>query len=194
MNMLRTALCTVYTVLTRCRGPLVWLEDNLRTDLEKCHPLVATLTDELKNGSMNIDIVTDPAQIDKKFIDRLFNVTDIEEINAAYEDSTCQILQKFKNSFWSAVGALKRMLRDRKASGANTRTEEKRDVSSAFSDSDEYTTLMADKCVVLSQLSMAAHSGTDLCCSFLDSVCETLLLKAGTGDGTWAAEWGPELR
>jgi hypothetical protein len=153
---------------------------------------VITLTDELKLGIMNIDIVTDPGQIDKKFVDRLFNVTDIEEINAAYEDSTCQILQKFKNSFWSAVGALKRMLRDRKASGAHTRSE--RDISSAFSESEEYITLMADKCVLLSQLSMAAHSGTDLCCSFLDSVCSTLLLKAGTGDGTWATEWGPELR
>lgn len=184
MNMLRTALCTVYTVLTRCRGPLVWLEDHLRADLDKCHPLVTTLRDELESGIMNIDFVTDPAQIDKKFVDRLFNVTDIEEINAAYEDSTCQILQKFKTSFWMAQGALKRMLKQGRGSS----------LLPAFIGSEEYTALMADKCVLQSQLSMAAHSGTDLCCSFLDSICETLFLKAGGGDGSWATEWGPELR
>ena len=47
-NMMRTALCTVYTVLTRCRGPLIWLEDDLKSESEKVHPLVRRLFDALK--------------------------------------------------------------------------------------------------------------------------------------------------
>ena len=190
MNMLRTALCTVYTVLTRCRGPLIWLEDKLNPNLEKSHPLVRVLNEKLKQSAMDIDFITDPKMIDKKFVDRLFNLTDIDEVNAAYEDSTRQILQRFKTSFWAAADALRVLITSSSTVGETKRSE----VSSAFKAMEVYSALMADKVVLLAQLSMAAHEGTLICCNFLDKICETLLTKAGCGDGDWALGWGQDLR
>ena len=185
MNMLRTALCTVYTVLTRCRGPLIWLEDRMRPDLKKAHPLIRTLKEELQKGSMDIDYITDPNKIDKKFVDHIFNLTDVEEITAAYEDSTRQILMKFKNSYWSAVNALASLSKD-------TGPDRNRPVD--FGVSAEYSALIADKRVLIAQLSMTAHEGTQRCCCVIDRLCDTLLLKAGSGDGSWSHEWGHDLR
>ena len=190
MNMLRTALCTVYTVLTRCRGPLIWLEDKLNPILEKSHPLVRVLNEKLKQSAMDIDFVTDPKMIDKKFVDRLFNLTDIDEVNAAYEDSTRQILQRFKTTFWAAVDALRVLMTTSSKVGGTKRI----DVASDFKATEAYTSLMADKMVLLAQISMSAHEGTLTCCNFLDKICDTLLTKAGCGDGTWALGWGQELR
>ena len=185
MNMLRTALCTVYTVLTRCRGPLIWLEDRMNSDLNKAHPLIRTLKKALEQGSMNIDYITDPKLIDKKFVDHIFNLTDVEEITAAYEDSTRQILMKFKSTYWAAVAALESLSKD-------TRID--RNLAVDFSVSSEYTALIADKRVLIAQLSMTAHEGTQSCCNVLDRLCDTLLLKAGNGDGSWSNEWGQDLR
>ena len=139
---------------------------------------------------MDIDFVTDPKMIDKKFVDRLFNLTDIDEVNAAYEDSTRQILQRFKTSFWSAAGALRVLLTTSFCAGG-TRIA---DIPSAFRAMEVYSSLMADKMVLLAQLSMSAHEGTLACCNFLDKICETLLINAGCGDGDWALGWGHELR
>ena len=189
MNMLRTALCTVYTVLTRCRGPLIWLEDRLNPNLEKSHPLVRVLNEKLKQSAMDIDFVTDPKMIDKKFVDRLFNLTDIDEVNAAYEESTRQILHRFKNSFWAAADMLQSMVSSSVAPGMS-----RFDVSSRFLTTEAYTALMADKMTLIAQLSMSAHEGTLTCCTFLDKICDTLLTKAGCGDGIWALGWGQELR
>lgn len=187
MNMLRTALCTVYTVLTRCRGPLIWLEDKLNPNLEKSHPLVRVLNEKLKQSAMDIDFITDPKMIDKKFVDRLFNLTDIDEVNAAYEESTRQILQRFKNSFWAAAKVMELMV-------TTTVTMSRIDVSSQVMNTEAYKTLMADKMTLIAQLSMSAHEGTVTCCNFLEKLCDTLLLKAGCGDGIWALGWGQELR
>ena len=189
MNMLRTALCTVYTVLTRCRGPLIWLEDKLNPNLEKSHPLVRVLNEKLRQSAMDIDFVTDPRMIDKKFVDRLFNLTDVDEVNAAYEESTRQILQRFKNSFWTAADMLQSMVSSSVAPGMS-----RFDVSSRFLTTEAYTALMADKMTLIAQLSMSAHEGTLTCCNFLDKICDTLLTKAGCGDGIWALGWGQELR
>lgn len=190
MNMLRTALCTVYTVLTRCRGPLIWLEDKLNPNLEKSHPLVRVLNEKLKQSAMDIDFITDPKMIDKKFVDRLFNLTDIDEVNAAYEDSTRQILQRFKTSFWAAADALRVLITSSSTVGGIKRS----DVSFTFKAMEVYSALMADKVVLLAQLSMSAHEGTLICCNFLDKICDTLLTKAGCGDADWALGWGQDLR
>lgn len=188
MNMLRTALCTVYTVLTRCRGPLIWLEDDLKTDLTKSHPLVTMLREALAGGKMDIDFVTDRSEIDKVFVDRLFNSTDAVEVNAAFEESTCQILQKFKTSFFASVDKLTSLLEKEKKTFKGVRGG---NVPSNLQKSDEYLALIEDRDLLLSQLTVSTHRGAEECRIFIRSLPDTLLLHAGSGDGSWTLKWGP---
>jgi hypothetical protein len=190
-NMLRTALCTIYTVLTRCRGPLIWLEDDLSTDLAKSHPLVKRLKEALIEGTMDIDFITEPSKIDANFVNRLFSLhgADIDEINAAYEDSTRQILQKFKVSFWACITVLDNLL---KQSGGGLQPGV--DIPSQLKESEEYKTLIADKFLLQSQLAVSTHEGALGCSLALDALPDTLLLQAGAGEGKWASEWGSELK
>lgn len=190
MSMLRTALCTVYTVLTRCRGPLIWLEDDMDGG-DKAHPLVKILRKELQKGIMDIDFVTDPKLIDHNFVNRLFNLqgADLEQLNAAYEDSTRQILQKFKTSFWACTAVLDNLLKQN-SGGLQVGV----DIPALLQASEEYQTLQSDKTLLLSQLAVSTHDEAVECSDFLEALPDTLLLKAGTGDGKWALEWGEDLK
>lgn len=185
-SMMRTALCTVYTVLTRCRGPLIWLEDDLNTDLNKSHPLVRMLKEALGNNSMAIDFIIDPNMIDKKFLDRIFSLTDPDEVNAAYEESTCQILKKFKTSFFACSTKLASLLR------TPHRGQFARDIPAELQRTDEYAVLTEDKALLLSQLAVSTHIGAEECRQFIKVFPDTLLLKAGSGDGSWAMDWGQD--
>ena len=184
-SMMRTALCTIYTVLTRCRGPLIWLEDDLK-DTETPHPLVNRLRDELNKTSMNIDFVTDPKKIDSKFLDRVFSLIDLDEVNAAYEESTCQILRKFKTSFFACSARLTDLMREASPEGFM------RDIPAELQGTDEYLLLQEDKRLLLSQLEVSAHIGAKECRHIIGTFPDTLLLKAGSGDGSWAIERGQD--
>ena len=184
-SMMRTALCTIYTVLTRCRGPLIWLEDDLK-DKANPHPLVNRLKEALSVTSMNIDFVTDPKKIDGKFLDRIFSLIDLDEVNDAYEESTFQILRKFKTSFFACSARLTDLMR--KASPE----ESVRNIPAELQSTDEYLLLKEDERLLLSQLEVSVHIGAKECRHYLGTFSDTLLLKAGGGDGSWATEWGQD--
>lgn len=186
--MLRKALCLIYTVATRCRGPLIWLEDNESKDMEKCHPLIRELKKHLEGGKMNIQFVTDVKMINDDFINRIFDHAgaDLEQINQAFEESTRQLLDKFKKSFWTCFHLLK----------AGGGVQVARDLEG----SEEYRGLLNNKKALLNQLAASSVEGAADCSAFLDKLPATLLLRVagmGSAPGTsfqWVSKWDDELR
>ena len=150
---------------------------------------------------MDIDFVTDAKKIDKKFVDRLFNLTDLEEVNAAYEESTCQILRKFKTSFLACVAKLHTLLSESvKVDGGSGVGAGGgggggvRDVQAELKRTAEYIQLQGDKVLLLAQLAVSTHDGAEECRTFLNNLPDILLLKGGCGEGAWAREWGDDLK
>ena len=188
-SMMRKALCLVYTVVTRCRGPLIWLEDDQSPVIDKAHPLVGMLKGEFEGSKMDIEIVTDAKLINKAFVARIFDHAgaDLDQINQAFEESARALLDKFKKSFWVCSTMLSRQgIRE----GVHA--------AQFMEASEEYKSLQRDKKALINQLAASSLEGVAECSAFIDKLPATLLVRiaaGGPGDTfQWASEWSEELR
>lgn len=100
-SMLSKALCTIYTVVTRCRGPLIWLE----TFPAEEHPLIKRLKVVMDEYKIKLSFIgdKDTDQITDQFITHLFNsgIGDIEDINFAWEESIRLFLFNVRSDLWA---------------------------------------------------------------------------------------------
>lgn len=101
MSRLQTALCRVYTVMTRCRGPLIWIEN---ADLRE-HALIEKLKDRLKDSKLSIEFITNESKITEAFVDKIFAPVggDIEELNVAWEDTIKILLTTVRKSLHDCI-------------------------------------------------------------------------------------------
>lgn len=102
-SMLSKALCTIYTVLTRCRGPLIWIETFPAED----HPLIKRLKLAMEEYRVKLSFMSDKDvnKITDQFITHVFNsgIGDIEDMNYAWEESMRQFLSNVRNDVWACA-------------------------------------------------------------------------------------------
>ena len=157
--------------------------------------------------------MTDPAVVDRLFVDRLFTVTgDAQEQNLAYELMIRELLKAFRESLWRAVKRLTEhyngMYGAGKGTGVEKAGEEVAEVGKGvvfrLQESREFRRLRSDANQLASALYASNHDFAPACRAFLLSLPDTLLLKAtcrgGEGVTEWCGgvvgldEWGQQLR
>ena len=102
-SMLSKALCTIYTVLTRCRGPLIWIETFPAED----HPLIKRLKVAMEDYKVKLSFMSDKdvSKVTDQFITHVFNsgIGDIEDMNYAWEESMRLFISNVRNDVWACV-------------------------------------------------------------------------------------------
>lgn len=116
-SMLSKALCTVYTVLTRCRGNFIWIEEFKAEE----HPLILLVKKKLEQYSLGLTFISEEEtfdtngklvyKIDNDFVDRIFKVRgDIDDYNLAWEDLLRSLLGNMRHELHACVKEYKKCL------------------------------------------------------------------------------------
>jgi hypothetical protein len=107
MSMFQTALCTVYTVVTRCRGPLIWLETFNAED----HPLVKKLKVVMEQYKIKISFTADKdsSLIDEKFVKDIFSPigSDMDDFNFEWGETIRSQLFNVRRDFRACLDEYK---------------------------------------------------------------------------------------
>jgi hypothetical protein len=106
---LRKAVCVIYTVLTRCRGPCIWIETDKEVD---SHPLITALKKHLEDCKIRMSFISDiefteagqVKRIDDLFVRNLFVPgANSEDFNASWEVQVREFLSKVQISLRKCI-------------------------------------------------------------------------------------------